>query len=346
MTRAAAWLRARLRAAAAALHQAAGRAFPLSAFPLSDVPLLDPSHGIAGPDGVEIRGRVLPAFCRYLPRPEGSRWCRALRLAGLLAARPVPDIAVEVAGERGVSDAAGRIALRLSGRDLAPGWGAIPVEIAGQPATRTAFPVFRVDPGARLGVIADIDEALVKGAGEPGLRGFRSVLTGTAPRRSVHPDAVVLIDYLAAHGSNPVVHASAAPWPLQAVLHDVLDRAAYDAGPLFLRDTVGDGTASVVRHKTAVIDMIMAATWPLPFTLIGNTRPDDVAAYLKACQRHGGRMVAVILRHGDAEVDDRAAQMLADIRRMGVTAILCATLDTAVTELERAGIGPQGQATP
>jgi phosphatidate phosphatase APP1 len=317
--------------------------------PMEGPPVLEPYRGIAGPGGVLLRGRVLKALRRAVPEPGQSRWRNALQMVGLFLTREGPGVPVALAGgaARTVSDAEGYVELLLEEHEVPPGWSEVALEIEGTPATRVAFPVFRSRPGARVGVISDVDDTVLETGAHSLMRNLWTTFTGSILTRRIFPDAVVLIDHLAAHGRNPVYYVSSSPWNMHGVLEQIFSRAALEAGPLFLRD-YGLGPNKFVtgphdRHKSAAIDRILAANPGLPFILIGDTGQDDAQIYLDACRRHGGRIIGVVLRETGGKADDEIRQRLAQIRAMGATVAHGPTLDEAAAVLERAGIGPWGR---
>jgi len=314
--------------------------------------VLEPYRGLVGPEGPVLRGRVLSRPGHAVPEPGQSRLRNAVQMAALFLTREVPGVTVVVPGTgyRAVSDEEGYLELPLPGVETVPGWSEVDVEIEGAPGTRAVFPVFRSRPDAVLGVISDVDDTLLETGAHSLTRNLWTSFTGSSLTRRIFPDAVVLIDHLAAHGRNPVYYVSSSPWNMHALLDAVFARAALEPGPLFLRD-YGLGPDRFLAdshdaHKSHAIDRILAANPGLPFVLIGDTGQHDADIYLDACRRHGGRIVGVVLREAGRGADETVRQRMAEMRAMGAAIHLGPTLDEAAPVLERAGIGPRGVATP
>jgi phosphatidate phosphatase APP1 len=307
------------------------------------LPVLEPYRGFATPDRLILRGRVLSALRRTTPSPEASRWQNLRQMAGLFLTDEVSGVTVVApeAGGRATSDAEGYLWLELPRAGLAPGWHMIPVEIEGHPATRTDFPLLLPAADARFAVVSDIDDTLIETGAYSLARNLWTTFTGSALTRQVHPDSVVLIDYLSAHGRNPVYYVSSSPWNLHYFLERVFRRAGLVAGPMFLRDfgLNGGGMAGGhLGHKGAAIARLLDAHPGLPFVLVGDTGQKDAQVYLEMARRDGARIAAVILRQPGPGPAADARGAIAALRKLGVPVFTGPTLAEVPAELARAGV--------
>ena len=105
---------------------------------------------------------------------------------------------------------------------------------------------------------------------------------------------------------------------LQASFH----RTGLPLGPFFLRDLrISDTqfiTGSHGHHKTASIELILAANPHLSFTLVGDTGQHDPHIYSDIVARHPGRIERVILRRpNEAELSLVVLDDLAKMRAHG-----------------------------
>jgi phosphatidate phosphatase APP1 len=253
--------------------------------------------GWAGPGGLVLPGRVLAGA------PGAG-------VAGAFRTRELAGVRVRAAacGAVAVTDEEGFFALTLP-RGTATGW--VPVNVSAPGAVAVTGRVLVPAPGARWGVISDIDDTVLMTGAWSLPRNLWTTLTGTVDSRQVFPDAVALFAALAQGGVNPVYWVSSSPWNLQGFLAEVMARAGLPAGPMFLRDwglTERHLVASPHRsHKGAAIDLLMVANPGLPYVLVGDTGQKDAQVYAEAVARHPGRVLRVILRQaGGREVATEA----------------------------------------
>ncbi len=308
-----------------------------------DRPVLDAYRGYGVPGGIVLRARVLAALRRTTPEPGQSRWQNLREMASLFLTREVGDVEVVAvaSGASARSDEEGYVTLEIAG-DFAPGWQQIALQIAGDPTSRVAARALVPDPAARLGVVSDIDDTMMRTGAYSLARNLWTTFTGSHESREVFPDAVALVDHLAAGGRNPVFYVSSSPWNLHAFLLKVFDRAGLLAGPIFLRD-YGIGEAQFITaghgdHKGRAIDLILDANPGLAFVLIGDTGQKDAGIYLDAARRHGGRVAAVILREPPRGADARSRQAMAELEGLGIPVIHEPDFARAADRLARGGV--------
>lgn len=317
--------------------------------PNEGAPVIEPYRGLADDDGAVLRGRVLAGRRRTVPKPGQSRLQSARQMMEMFLTREVPGAHLVVPGTdfATTADDDGYFEMPLPEVDVVPGWSVVEVELDGMPESRIECPVYRTGSEASVGVISDVDDTVLETGSHSLVRNLWTTFTGSVLTRRIFPDAIVLVDHLTDHGRNPVYYVSSSPWNMHALLDAVFERAALQAGPLFLRDyglKEGQFIAGPHEvHKSAAIDRILDANRGLPFILVGDTGQHDAEIYLDACRRHGGRIIGVVLRETGRAADEATRQKLAQMRSMGATVWVGPTLDTAVTVLGRDGVGPWGR---
>ncbi|WP_099824634.1 App1 family protein [Oceaniglobus indicus] len=309
-------------------------------------PVLDGYRGFATPDRLILRGRVLSASRRTAPLPDQGRWANLRQMLSLFLTDEVADVAVEARGVTTRSDGEGYVWLEVPREGEGPGWHDVEVGIVGDDGPAVPFPVMVPERQARIGIISDIDDTMMKTGAYSLARNLWTTFTGSALTRKVFPDAVVLMDHLHAHGLNPVYYVSSSPWNLHYFLDKVFARAGLVAGPMFLRDfgvgTAQGGANAHGDHKGDAILQILAANPDLPFILMGDTGQHDAEIYHGICERAGGQVRAVILREATRNgPGDAARHAIAAMRIMGVTVHTGRDFTGAADALDHAGVDVQ-----
>jgi len=307
-------------------------------------PMLEGYYGFATPDRLILRGRVMSAVRREAPLPDQGRWANLKQMIALFLTDEVAGVRVEAPGATGQSDGEGYVWLETPREGQGPGWHEVPVTIVGDPDSTVMFPVMVPPREARLGVISDIDDTILKTGAYSLRRNLWTTFTGSARTRKLFPDAVVLMDHLHAHGRNPVFYVSSSPWNLHYFLTKVFDRGGLVPGPMFLRDLgVGEThflTGSHGDHKGSAIDRILAANPGLSFLLLGDTGQHDAAVYHDVCQRTAGQIAAVVLREAGPGTNDDQRRHIAAMRSLGVVVHVVQDFSGIAEALDRDGILP------
>ena len=270
-------------------------------------------HGSAG--GVVVRGRVFddPPLSEAV---EGEGALAALRrtLRGFLTDElPGVPLRVTVAGAsvETVTDDEGYFLTRLlpePGRLTGP-WANASVALAGEyrgltePHT-TPLEVRVPEPGARFGIVSDIDDTILETGVQRLGQMIRETLVGSALTRTPFPGAPELYRDLA--GMNPVFYVSSSPWNLHSFLVAFLRHRGFPLGPVLLRDLLG--TSSGREQKTVRIQEVLDLHPDLPFILIGDSGESDPEIYAEVVRTNPGRILAVYIREvrldpGDGRVE-------------------------------------------
>jgi len=262
--------------------------------------------------------------------------------------------------QRAVTDEEGYFEVRIAGGEpgASPeGWEAAEVIVEEQlergiPATRAPALVRVPAAGARLGVISDMDDTILRTGATSLAAVARHTLLHNARTRL--PFAGVAAFYRALEAGfaggegNPVFYVSSSPWNLYDLLTEFVDLQGLPAGPFFLQDIGFDaktvGLGSHHAHKLKQIDQIFAMYPHLPFVLSGDSGQQDPEVYREVVKRHPGRVLAIYIRDVSVAVRDRIVVAAADrMRAEGVDMLLVAdTLAAASHAAERGLIARAG----
>jgi phosphatidate phosphatase APP1 len=283
--------------------------------------------GHGGAQGVVVRGRVYDD-----PAPttaaegEGVRAAmrRTLRhfvtdeLPGVPLRITVGDAVVDA-----VTDDEGYFQARLQPDQgaLASPWTAATVELGGDYRGLTGRYVTPLDvrvpaPGARFGIVSDIDDTILETGVQRAGHMIRQTFTGSSLTRTAFPGAAELYRDLAADDVNPVFYVSSSPWNLHAFVDAFLRHREFPLGPLLLRDLLG--TVAEREQKHGRIHEVLDQHADLPFVLIGDSGEKDPAIYADIVGHYPGRVLAVYIREvrldpGDGRVEEVSAGWSQDV---------------------------------
>jgi phosphatidate phosphatase APP1 len=161
------------------------------------------------------------------------------------------------------------------------------------------------DPGARFGIISDVDDTILETGVQRIGQMIRQTFTGSALTRTPFAGAPELYCDLAAE-ENPVFYVSSSPWNLHAFLMAFLRHRQFPIGPILLRDLLG--THSGREQKADRIREILDLHPQMPFVLIGDSGEKDPEVYADVVQDYPERVLAVYIREvrldpGDGRVE-------------------------------------------
>lgn len=274
--------------------------------------------GHGGPAGVIVRGRVLDN-----PVPskaaEGEGVGAAVRRSVQhFFTRELPGVplTVEVGGAtvETVSDDDGYFLVRLpAAPPLVSPWTTGSVSLGDEyrgliEAHATAVDVRVPGPAARLGIISDIDDTVIKTGVQKAGQMVLQTLAGSELTREAFPGAAALYRDLADE-VNPVFYVSSSPWNLHAFLTAFLDHHDFPRGPVLLRDLLG--TAAGREQKHGRIREILDLHPDLPFVLIGDSAEKDPEIYADIVRSHPGRILAVYIREVRLDPGDGSVEQVA-----------------------------------
>lgn len=160
-------------------------------------------------------------------------------------------------------------------------------------------------PGARFGVISDLDDTVVRTDVTSTLRMMRTVFLGNARTRMPFPGVAAFYRALergtGGAPMNPVFYVSSSPWNLHDLLMEFLEIQGIPAGPLMLRDWGISETevlpTSNAAHKRASLERILGLFPALPFILIGDSGQEDPEIYSRVVHDYPDRILAVYIRN-------------------------------------------------
>ena len=304
--------------------------------------VIEPYLGYATPDHLVARGRVLAM--RDAERDDetgGSPLANARQMFRLFATHEVSDVTVTAGEHSAVSDAEGYFTILLP-RDGQTGWHEVPVEARGATAV---CPVLVARADARLMVISDIDDTMMRTGAHNTLSNLWTSFTGSVESREIFSDAGELMRMLHRDGQNPVYYVSSSPWNFHGFLNEVFERANLPRGPMFLKD-YGFGedqfiTSSHGSHKGSAIDLLLETNPELPVVLVGDTGQHDAGIYADAVARHPGRVLHVVLRSAADGVDAQDRLEIDRLRSANVGVSVGKTYQEAVAVLA-AQVQPTG----
>ena len=282
--------------------------------------------GHGGAEGVVVRGRVVddpPSAAAVEGEGVGAAALRTLRhfltdeLPGVPLRVAVADATTDV-----VTDGEGyfQVRLRPDPARLTSPWTHGTVELAGDyrgltgPHT-TPVEVLVPDPGARFGIVSDVDDTILETGVQRVGHMVRQTVTGSALTRTPFEGAPELYRDLAA-GVNPVFYVSSSPWNLHSFLVEFLRHRRFPTGPVLLRDLLG--TAAGREQKHGRIQEVLDLHPDLRFVLIGDSGEKDPEIYAAVVRANPGRVVAVYIREvrldpGDGRVEEVSGTWTEDV---------------------------------
>lgn len=313
-------------------------------------------RGHGTPDHLRVRGRVLEGAAIPSAREEDGAMRNLIHTVRRMESDEVPAARVrarlgEVVQEA-LADDEGyfRFDLRLPAPlPEGPIWREVELELL-DPLQNTLTPVCCTGqalvppPGARYGLISDIDDTVIKTDVANLLSMARLVLLTNAHTRL--PFEGVGAFYRALHAGpegaylNPVFYVSSSPWNFYDLLEEVFSVHGVPKGPLFLKDYSLSRTLTGghQRHKLAAIEEILTTHWNLPFVLLGDSGQEDPEIYREVVRRFPGRVLAVYIR--DVSDDPRDAEVHAIAEEMSASGVpLLLTSDTVAAAEHAAGLG-------
>ena len=211
----------------------------------------------------------------------------------------------------------------------------IRLELVRDPGISATAPVFIPSARARLGIISDIDDTIVRTNVTSRTKMLLTVALTNARTRK--PFAGAAAFYRALHaGVNPVFYVSKSPWNLYPLLQEYLALQGLPPGPLLLRDF---GLRMRKKHKEESIEAILATYPALAFVLIGDSGEADPEIYGEVVRRHPERIRAIYIRSVDPDPRRIAAigRLSREVARTGCQLVLAG--DSLAAAAHAAGEG-------
>lgn len=272
--------------------------------------LLLPYRGMGTAEALHLSGRVLEDRGILPPEVGHTAWRNLRSSWRRFGSHELPGVLVRAAFQGAVAEAItddeGYFELRLdlaAPIDGAP-WQLVPIEL---PALGVAVvgEVLVPPPTARLAIISDIDDTVLRSYATDTLRMLRETLLRNARTRLPFDGVAELYHALVAGGSgaeqNPIFYVSSSPWNLYDLLVEFMAYHGLPAGPLHLTDYGFDRAKllklSHAEHKLAEIAEITGRYPELHMVLIGDSGQHDPEIYLEVARRYPGRVAAIYIRH-------------------------------------------------
>ena len=279
------------------------------------------------PTQLFVRGRVIEDKGLSLATPDSSRWRNLKDTYKRFVSDKVPNARLTVrypGGEEELqADGQGYFNARLELPAAVPaGWCKVvytllePRRSEVSPATAEGL-VLVPEPGARFGVISDMDDTVVQTDVTRWVRVAGAVLFGNAYTRL--PFRGVAAFYRALESGttgtrNPLFYVSSSPWNLYDLLLEFLTLGKIPLGPLNLRAwRSGAGELFPAEHgsfKRGEICRILDTFPNLPFILIGDSGEEDPEIYGEIVDSYPGRILGVYIRNVSGEVRRGAVEQL------------------------------------
>ena len=199
---------------------------------------------------------------------------------------------------------------------------------------------------ARLGIISDIDDTVIRTGISAPLQNIRTVVESDPEARVAFPGLAPLYRALQREGGdegvNPIFYVSSGSWKLYDLIVRFKDLNGIPRGPMFMDDWGLDETrwfkSSHGAHKTETIDRIMATYPRLDFILVGDSGQHDAEIYIKAMHDHGERIKAIWIRDvSDDARDMQVREILEEGRAAGVAVFAEANLSDAAIDAAAKG---------
>ena len=297
-----------------------------------------PYRGFVAADRALVLGRVMQDEGMAPPDPTHGRWRNLLHALKRLESDPLPHARVRVTVGGKTSDLTAddegffRTWVPVGQSELQSGWQ--PVELAltgtrGNAGRTTIGEVLAPAPGARFGVVSDMDDTVVQSRVTDFVRAAHLVLLENARTRlPFHGVAAFYRALVAGAGGNegnPIFYVSNSPWNIYDVITDFLAAQDIPAGPMLLRDwDLGLRLRRRPGHKATAIPEILAAYPALPFLLVGDSGQEDPEIYRQVVRDHPGRIPAVYIRNVTPHPEREAAirRLAEDVMAAGSTLVL------------------------
>jgi phosphatidate phosphatase APP1 len=214
-----------------------------------------------------------------------------------------------------------------------------PASPGGGPVRSTGWVL--VPGGARVGIISDIDDTVVRSSATNVLKMAWIVLLNNAHTRLPFEGVAAFYEALQrgvdGRGYNPIFYVSSSPWNVYDVLEDFLNVHGVPPGPLFLKDWSPTVLGKHREHKLGIIRRLLRTYPELPFVLIGDSGEKDPEIYHQAVREHPGRVRAIYIRDVTTARRDAEVRAIAEeLRGLGAEMILAP--DTAVAAEHAASI--------
>jgi phosphatidate phosphatase APP1 len=240
-----------------------------------------------------------------------------------------PDVRVratlgDVSAES-VTDSHGYASIHLNVGQLTPGWHEVSVvTVRDDPGAKVFTGIGRVlvpAQGAKLAVISDLDDTVIRTGLDEGMVALRRTLFRDAHTRRAVPGMASLYRGLergvAAKNRRPppspgFFYVSTGSWSFYEMLTQFLQLRGYPRGPLFLTDW-GPTDRYIYRsgeqHKKLALGRLRDAYPTTPFVLIGDSGQKDADIYLSFARENPRAVTCIIIMKASDSSTQRTEEL-------------------------------------
>jgi len=318
-----------------------------------------PYVGYGNATRLVAKGRVLkPQKLRKTPTSAWGRFVNNIRRVTTWEVDDVPVVvqvgSVKAAGQTN-DDGFYRVVVPLPA-SFSPAGGVVEGTVSLDPKSRYRARKVKTrfvlpTPGARFGVISDIDDTILISHVLEKMRLLRETAFGDAGTRRAFLGAPELYHALSRGPTdderNPVFYVSGSPWNLYDVIDDAFRRLKLPTGSFVLRDLgIGkeaDPLFNIKAYKRKHIARLFDFYPDLKFVLIGDSGEDDAELYaeLATDARYRDRVLAICIRYVNEALEQKRRQALAALRvRVGPHFMVFGNTAAAAEHLATLGLLP------
>jgi len=314
-------------------------------------------RGYGTADLLRVQARVLEARGVTPGAADDSWWRNVADAYRRFISSEIPGAVVRATADgvtlEATADFEGYVRFEFpNSRPDAHGWRGVDLELvgplgAGQQELRATAQVLVPDARARVGIISDIDDTILR-TGLTDMAGMlRTTLLHNATTRLPYPGVAAF--YRALHDGDgaaiqPIFFVSGSPWNLYDVITRFMELQDIPAGPLFLKDWGIDAHKFIREdthdYKLARITMLLELYPQLDFVLIGDSGQEDPEIYADVISNAPDRITAVYIRDvtNEAVRDEAVRRLLRTLDAHDVPSVFGASTLSAATDAAERGL--------
>ena len=254
--------------------------------------------GYGGDGWVRVLGRVL-----IVPPTVSKKGTERARVRGWRSFVSIPvgyaAVQLTIGGvtHEVVADRGGVIDVRLEAR-LEPGWQPVQASVEGGEPGESVLQI--IAPGARHGVVSDVDDTvMVTALPRPLLAFWNSFVRDEHARQPVPGMAVLLGRLVRRDPGGPMLYLSTGAWNVAPTLSRFLSRHLYPAGSLLLTDwgpTHDRWFRSGTEHKLTNLRRLAEEFPDVKWLLVGDDGQHDDAIYTQFTSEFPSQVSGVAIR--------------------------------------------------
>lgn len=202
-------------------------------------------------------------------------------------------------------------------------------------------------PGAKFGVISDIDDTVIVTNVTDKLMMVLTVALlderTRLPFKGVSGFYRALQNGKSGSDGNPIFYVSSSPWNLYEPLIEFMKIHNIPLGPVFLKDW-GDHSifslSSHHEHKMGKIRAVLDLYRDLPFILIGDSGEQDPEIYRKVVKEYPSRIRVIYIRNINPDPERVAAvdKLIEEVRQTGCQLVLAPDSEFAAAHAAGEGL--------